>query len=180
QLFAPELYAFQTRVRYSGVITSAKGLKARLAAWKMRVYNFAQIKIKVGLEGYDDVARLAIIRRRVGAGVDLRVDANEAWTPTNAVDKIRELAPFGITSVEQPVAHADADSLPEIRRNSGVLIMLDESLCSMKDAEDATGKGWCDLFNLRLSKCGGFIPSLRLAQFARRNGLQCQLGCQVG
>ena len=40
--------------------------------------------------------------------------------------------------------------------------------------------GWCDLFNLRLSKCGGFIPTLRLAQFAKRHGLGYQLGCQVG
>ncbi len=38
----------------------------------------------------------------------------------------------------------------------------------------------CDLFNLRLSKCGGYIPSLRLAQFARQHGLGYQLGCQVG
>src|SRR5207248_4138084 len=36
------------------------------------------------------------------------------------------------------------------------------------------------LFNVRLSKCGGFIPSLRLAQLARQHGLGYQLGCQVG
>ena len=42
-----------------------------------------------------------------------------------------------------------------------------------------TGRS-CDLFNLRLSKCGGFIPSLRLAQFARQHGLGYQLGCQIG
>src|SRR5207247_8403171 len=41
-------------------------------------------------------------------------------------------------------------------------------------------RGTCDLFNIRLSKCGGFIPSLRLAQFARKHGLGYQLGCQVG
>ena len=58
--------------------------------------------------------------------------------------------------------------------------MLDESLCGMIDAERALAGGWCDLFNLRLSKCGGFIPTLRLAEFARRNGLGYQLGCQVG
>src|SRR5262249_49090110 len=38
----------------------------------------------------------------------------------------------------------------------------------------------CDLFNLRLSKCGGFIPALRLAQFAKQHELGYQLGCQVG
>ncbi len=58
--------------------------------------------------------------------------------------------------------------------------MLDESLCSRFDAERAVEGQTCDLFNLRLSKCGGFIPSLRLAQFAKQHGLGCQLGCQVG
>jgi muconate cycloisomerase len=58
--------------------------------------------------------------------------------------------------------------------------MLDESLCSMVDAREALRLGTCDLFNIRLSKCGGFIPSLRLAQFARQHGLGYQLGCQIG
>jgi muconate cycloisomerase len=58
--------------------------------------------------------------------------------------------------------------------------MLDESLCGAVDAERAVAGGWCDLFNLRLSKCGGFIPSLRLAQLAKKAGLGYQLGCQVG
>src|SRR5262249_40882005 len=47
-------------------------------------------------------------------------------------------------------------------------------------AEDAVRQATCDLFNLRLSKCGGFIPTLRLAQFARQYGIGYQLGCQVG
>jgi muconate cycloisomerase len=58
--------------------------------------------------------------------------------------------------------------------------MLDESLCSLHDAEQAVQSQACDLFNLRLSKCGGFIPSLRLMQFAVQHNFGCQLGCQVG
>mgnify|MGYP006302281821 CR=1 FL=1 len=58
--------------------------------------------------------------------------------------------------------------------------MLDESLCSMVDGERAIAGGWCDLFNLRLSKCGGFLPTLELARLAYKSGLSCQLGCQVG
>jgi muconate cycloisomerase len=58
--------------------------------------------------------------------------------------------------------------------------LLDESLCSMTDAERAVEHGTCDSFNLRLSKCGGYIPSLRLMQFAKQHGLTCLLGCQVG
>jgi len=180
RLLAPELYQELPRVRYSGAITSTRGLKLRLLAWLLWAYRFRQIKVKVGIEGQNDVDRLRIIRQRVGRRVDLRVDANEAWSPAEVVERIRALEPFGISSVEQPVAHAQVGVLAQVRRQVQTPIMLDESLCSLVDAERAAAQGTCDLFNLRLSKCGGFIPALRLAQFARQHGLACQLGCQVG
>ena len=71
-------------------------------------------------------------------------------------------------------------SLAQLRREVKTPIMLDESLCSRVDAERAIEAGSCDLFNLRLSKCGGFIPTLRLAQLARQHNLGYQLGCQIG
>jgi muconate cycloisomerase len=179
-LLAPDLYEPRPWVRYSGAITSAQGWKVRLAAWRMWVYRFRHVKVKVGIAGMDDVARLRKIRRRVGARVDLRVDANEAWPAAEAVERIRALEPFRISAVEQPVPHAEVDALAEVRKQVPTPIMLDESLCSTVDAERAAARGTCDLFNLRLSKCGGFIPSLRLAQLARRHGLGYQLGCQVG
>jgi L-Ala-D/L-Glu epimerase len=177
---APELYAPRPGVRYSGAITSARGTKARLAGWMLRLYGFRQIKVKVGIPEHDDVKRLHTIRRAVGKRMDLRIDANEAWTAAETPDRIRELTPFNISSVEQPVKHEDVGSLKRIRSEVNVPIMLDESLCSRIDGERAIEGGYCDIFNLRLSKCGGFIPSLRLAQLAKRAGLMCQLGCQVG
>jgi muconate cycloisomerase len=179
-LLAPELYAPQDWVRYSGVITSTRGLKLRLFCWVLWFYGFQQLKVKVGIEGYEDAKRLKIIRGRVGRKVDLRVDANEAWSAAEAAERIRALEPFGISSVEQPVRHEDAHVLRELRGQVKTPIMLDESLCSRLDAERAIADGLCDLFNVRLSKCGGFIPSLRLVQLAHRHGLGCQLGCQVG
>jgi L-alanine-DL-glutamate epimerase-like enolase superfamily enzyme len=179
-LLAPELYAPQPWVRYSGIITSTRGIKLRLLSWMFWVYGFRQLKVKVGIEGQDDAQRLRVIRGRVGRKVDLRVDANEAWTAAAAAQRIRELEPAGITSVEQPVRHEEAHTLRELRAQVRVPIMLDESLCGMIDARRAISDGLCDLFNLRLSKCGGFIPSLRLAQLAGKSGLGCQLGCQVG
>ncbi len=180
KLIAPEIHQFRDRVRYSGAITSAKGFKANLAAWKMRIYRFKQVKIKVGIEGHDDVARVRTIRARIGRSMDLRVDANEAWPADQAVDRIADLAPFGITSFEQPVPHAEVDRLSAIRKKINTPIMLDESLCGYVDARHSIDNGLCDLFNLRLSKCGGFIPSLRLALAAKRAGLGYQLGCQIG
>jgi len=126
------------------------------------------------------VQRLRRIRRCVGRRIDLRVDANEAWSPDEAAARIGALEPFGISSVEQPVPHEDSHCLRQVRKRIHVPIMLDESLCSLYDARQAVEHETCDLFNLRLSKCGGFIPTLRLAEFARQHGVGCQLGCQVG
>jgi muconate cycloisomerase len=180
RLVAERLYEPRPSIRYSGAITSAQGFKVRLAAWRMRVYRFRQVKVKVGIDGQDDGARLGIIRSRLGRGRDIRVDANEAWSPNQVVARIRELEPFHISAVEQPVAHEQVAVLREVRQQVAVSIMLDESLCSLKDGEGAIANSTCDLFNIRLSKCGGFIPSLRLAQLALRHGLGYQLGCQVG
>lgn len=176
----PDLYQPKEKVQYSGIVTSAKGVKVRLAGLVMRWYGFRQIKVKVGLPGYDDVARLRAIRGFFRSGIDLRVDANEAWPADEAADRILELETVGISSVEQPVSHEDFAALPDIKKRIHTPIMLDESLCGEVDAEKAVRTGGCSLFNLRLSKCGGFIPTLKLAAFAQRHGLGYQLGCQVG
>ena len=180
ELVAPDLYQFRPEVQYSGVIGNPRGWKKRVYPLVYRLAGFKQVKLKVGMEGQDDVKRTRIVRRWLGSRMDLRIDANEAWSTAEVVERTRELEPFGITSVEQPVKHEDIACLAEVRKQVKTPIMLDESLCGEVDAERAVQHGWCDLFNLRLSKCGGFIPSLRLAQLAKRHGLACQLGCQVG
>jgi muconate cycloisomerase len=177
---APELFEPKPRVQYSGVITSARGFKARTMGLIMRLYGFRQIKVKVGMEGYNDAARLKAIRARTGSRMDIRIDANEAWASGVAAEHIQALEPFGISSVEQPLSHADAGHLPELRRRIRTPIMLDESLCSETDGVRAVEAGLCDIFNLRLSKCGGYTRSLRLASLAKKHSLSCQLGCQVG
>ena len=180
ELVAPELYRFQPWVQYSGVIGNPRRWKKVLYPLAYRLAGFRQVKLKVGIEGQDDVKRTKTIRRWLGAKMDLRIDANEAWAPTEAAARIRELEPFNITCVEQPVKHEDVASLAEVRKLVKTPIMLDESLCGQIDAERAVQGGWCDFFNIRLSKCGGVIPSVRLAQLAKRYNLGYQLGCQVG
>ncbi|MFO0945450.1 MAG: dipeptide epimerase [Planctomycetota bacterium] len=175
------LFELQKRCRYSGAITSKRTLgREKLSAWKMWLGRFKHCKIKVGTEGQNDPERLRVFRGILGDRMDFRVDANEAWTPENVEQKIRELEPYGITAVEQPVPHEQVLCLRDVRRRIRTPIMHDESLCSWQDAEKAIADETCDLFNLRISKCGGLIPTLRLAALANENGLGYQLGCQIG
>lgn len=178
---SPACYSPQERTRYSGAITSANTpFKVRLASFRLWVWGFRDIKIKIGIQGHDDVARLKNVRRRLGWKRDLRADANEAWQADEAIERIRALEPYKPSALEQPIPHEQLQRLPEIRKHVNTPIMLDESLCSMVDAERAVDTQSCDLFNIRLSKCGGFIPSLRLVEFARAKGIGYQLGCQIG
>jgi muconate cycloisomerase len=90
------------------------------------------------------------------------------------------LLDYNLSCIEQPVPHAEVNALAQLRGQIGVPIMLDESLTSSVDAERAIREELCDLFNIRLSKCGGFLSSLRLAAQAREVGLGYQLGCHPG
>jgi muconate cycloisomerase len=180
----PEAFAIReakAQVRYSGAITALSPWGTFVRAWKIRLYGFHQCKVKVGVQGVDDADLLRRIRHILPASrVDLRIDANEAWTCENLESKLAPLRTFAITSLEQPVPHATVEGLSKLRGRIGVPLMLDESLCSLTDAHRAVESGTCDLFNIRLSKCGGFVNSLRLAALAHQAGLGYQLGCQVG
>lgn len=179
----PETLAIRepkARVRYGGALTPAGTFKDWISALKLRIFGFSQGKVKVGVEGFDDVRSVSLMRRMMGRAFDIRIDANEAWRCDNIEERLAPLLPFGITAVEQPVPHADVDGLAAVRSRLAVPIMLDESLCSLSDGQRAIERGTCDLFNIRLSKCGGFVRSLKLAAMAHRAGLGYQLGCQVG
>ena len=169
-----------TPVRYSGAITADTARKERIAAWKMRIYGFHQVKLKVGVEGQDDPARMATLRRILGPRVDVRIDANEAWHADELIARVRPLLPFQPTALEQPLPHGEVEALAELRPKLGVRVMLDESLCGLPDAERAIEGGLADLLNVRLSKCGGIGPTLRIVALAKRSGLGVQLGCHPG
>jgi muconate cycloisomerase len=135
------------------------------------------VKLKLGLGLDRDLERAAAIRDRFGATVDLRGDANAAWDLATAKTTLARLGP--LSSVEEPLAGRDLNGCATLRA-AGVRVMLDESLCSYADAERAIAAASADLFNLRLSKCGGLFPTLRLVARAEQDGIGWQLGCMVG
>jgi muconate cycloisomerase len=168
------------RVQFSSAISSGGFRKEMFSSLAMRLYGFRHCKVKVGMNPDSDSERLRRMRFWVGPKMDLRVDANEAWDPDEVVQRVRQVEPHNISCVEQPVAHPNVAALADARKQLSVPMMLDESLTSLADAEIAIRDGTCDLFNIRLSKCGGFLASLRLAAIAHDAGLGYQLGCHPG
>ncbi|QDU57747.1 dipeptide epimerase [Aeoliella mucimassa] len=170
----------RSQVAFSTTIDAEYGRKPGRSAFKMRVYGFRQCKVKVGSDNQSDARRLGLIRRWIGPKVDLRVDANEAWLPEQLLEYASQLTPYRISCIEQPLAHEQLAALGELRSSLEVPVMLDESLTSMVDAREAVRLSACDLFNIRLSKCGGLLRSVDLAAYAAEQQLGYQLGCHPG
>jgi L-alanine-DL-glutamate epimerase-like enolase superfamily enzyme len=136
------------------------------------------LKLKVGRP--DDRQRVALARRLLGDGPALVLDANAAWSEEQAVAAIQALEHFGLTAVEQPVARHEVEALARVRRAVATPIVADESLCTLADARRLIEHDACDLWNLRVGKCGGLLATLELFDLAASHGIGCALGVLVG
>jgi muconate cycloisomerase len=145
----------------------------------LRMTAKTHVKVKVGRA--DDLERLAIVAATFGADHPLRLDANGAWPVDGAIERLREMrARFAIHSVEQPIPNGDLSGLRRVRVETGVKVMVDESLCTLDDGRRLIDAGAADIFNIRIGKCGGLLGSLRLVELARAAGLGVHLGALVG
>lgn len=152
-----------------GIDTPANMAKKALAA---REYPI--LKIKVGTD--NDIANLKAIRE-VSPQAVLRVDANTAWTPKEAVRAINELAKYNIEFVEQPVSPHDLPGLKFVREHVPLPILTDESSVTVEDlprVADCT-----DGINIKLMKCGGLSHALKMIHVGRAHNLKIMLGCMI-
>jgi L-alanine-DL-glutamate epimerase-like enolase superfamily enzyme len=149
----------------------------RMAAEAKEKVNlgFDTIKIKIGSNPSKDIEAVGKIREAVGPKVRLRVDANQGYTVKTALQVIQEISPFSIDYIEQPVPGWDIDGMAHIRKSSYLPIMADESVHSPEDALQLIKREAVDLFGIKLIKCGGLYPAMKIAHLAESAGLHCVL-----
>lgn len=139
------------------------------------------LKVKVGANPTLDVARLAAVRKAVGSNVCIRIDANQAWQPKEAVRILNQMQDQGlqIEFVEQPVKARDFEGLKYVTERSYVPVLADESVFSPEDAMTIMQMGAADLINIKLMKCGGLYNALKIASAAEVYGVECMIGCML-
>ena len=139
------------------------------------------LKVKVGIDPELDVARLAAVREAVGKDVKLRIDANQAWTPKQAVKILNKMQELGldIELVEQPVSAHDFAGLKYVTDRSYVPVLADEAVFSPENAMTILQMGAADLINIKLMKCGGIYNALKIASAAEVFGVECMIGCML-
>jgi o-succinylbenzoate synthase len=133
--------------------------------------GYSCFKVKVGLP--EDTERVRAVREAVGPWPAIRVDANGAWTPDQAVAAITELEPLDLELVEQPCA--TLEELAEVRSRVEVMVAADESIAGADDVHRAAEIGACDAVNVKLAAAGGFGPARDALRAAREHHLSAWL-----
>ncbi len=136
--------------------------------------GYPVLKIKLGTDRDREIVEAV---REAAPEATLRVDANEAWTPKEAVRNCEALADYDVEFVEQPVPAENPEGLRYVYERSPLPIAADESLLTAGDVPAVASR--CDIANLKLMKTGGITPAVELIHTARAHGLGVMCGCMV-
>jgi len=167
----------------SGVLDGSEPDRLARQLCLMRWYGLRDFKLKLGCR-YDQenlqLVHHALHRPLEKGRVSLRVDANGAWDVDTATAMGAQLADLNVCCLEQPLAVNDRDHWHVLADLSQVPLMADESLISLADGQYLAENDLIDFFNIRISKNGGLLAAIRLAEMARRFSRDYQLGAMVG
>jgi L-Ala-D/L-Glu epimerase len=146
------------------------------AAERYVARGFRKLKLRVGARDFkDDCSRLALLREKFGAAIELAVDANGAWSFETAAENLRALADFELAYVEQPIAAGDWGALGKLAKISPVPIMLDESIASLDDVARVIDNGGLSA-HLKIIKLGGITPTIETARRLAAAGIPFMIG----
>jgi L-alanine-DL-glutamate epimerase-like enolase superfamily enzyme len=151
---------------------------AAIARWAVE-QGFRTMKVKVGIDPEQDVARVRAVREAIGPDVRLGVDANGAWTPRAAVAMIRRLCEFAIYFAEQPVPPGDVEEMAEVRRQSAIPILADESVYSAQDAIAIVRAQAAGALSVYIGKAAGIGQARKIAAIAQAAMLGCTIGSNL-
>ena len=156
-------------------ICSVEETLERAAAFVAQGFNI--LKIKGGLDLDMDVERMLKLRERFGPGLELRFDANQGFTPAQALRFVHETSAAELELLEQPTPMGMSGQMGEVTAKSHIPIMADESIRSLLDAFHLASEELIDMVNLKLMKVGGISQGLHINSVSRAAGLEVMVGC---
>jgi len=137
---------------------------------KMKEKPWPIYKIKLGTDR--DIEIIEQLRKHTDATI--RIDANAAWSAQEALDKINVFKDYNIEFIEQPLAKDDWDGMKFLYERSPLPLFADESCVFEQDVKKCVGH--FHGINIKLTKCSGITPALRMIKEARELNLKLMVG----
>ena len=173
---------FTKNIFYGATIPLANNLQIIKVSQLIKKLKINELRLKMGQDFEQNKVAVEAVRLIFGDNYDLRIDTNGAWNLELALEHIPLIEKYNVKVVEEPLIPEDPDlaEFAGMIRDNGVIMMADESACSLEDVERIIKEKNYSMINVRLSKCGGFQNSFRIIDQLRTNGLSFQIGCQLG
>ena len=163
--------AIRSRVPIMGFVQHTTPEKIKRDARDMAAKGYTTLYTKVGLDMDRDLAAAAALRQGGGSKVQLRVDANEAWTPGTALRMAHALKPYDLQYIEQPIRMRNLRELAELRRRSPIPIAANQSSWLNWDIADILAVGAADVIMSDPWQAGGIANFQRAAALCETAGL---------
>ena len=161
-------------IRVNGLLTAQDIAGIVAEAGEKLLQGFRTFKIKVGvLPVEEDLGRVRAVRKTLGDGVKIRLNANGAWRRDEAVRALQMLSPYDIEYIEQPLAAGDLRGSAKLREIQPVPLAADESVCSVEDMEKVLKYGAADCIILKPAAAGG--P--RMGMYMGKRAAACAIPC---
>ncbi|HUV50672.1 MAG TPA: enolase C-terminal domain-like protein [Anaerolineae bacterium] len=146
---------------------------------KMKINKF---RVKIGKDFDQNKEIIDTVSRMFTGSYDLRVDINGAADFELALKHMQLMKEHNVSVIEQPMMPDDPNiaDYAESAQTYGMILMADESACSLQDVKRLYREGFYKMINVRLSKCGGFRNSLKIIDYLRLNKIPFQIGCHLG
>jgi len=141
--------------------------------------GFDTIKVKVGTDPVEDVARVKAVRGAIGFDKDLVIDANCGWDVDTAIDCVTQLSDCRLDLVEQPTPDGDYAGLARLRRETGVKILADDICFDLIHAKELIRNECCDAISVYPGKNGGISRSIEILDYAQTHGVACSIGSNL-
>lgn len=162
-----------------GILDSIPELLDAVGGYLNEGYRRIKLKIEPGW----DIDPVRAVRERYGDELVLQVDANTAYTLSDARHLAR-LDDFDLLLIEQPLAEDDLRGHAQLATQITTPVCLDESIRSARDAATAIALGACSVINVKPARVGGYFEARRIHDVAAADGVPVWCGgmleCGIG
>ena len=173
----PELFG---PFRYSAVIGDTTFETFQKQFLQYRSLGFTDFKIKLSGELSRDQERGEWLKSQVSGDLRFRCDANNLWANASKASDYLQQLDFPFWAIEEPLIGEQFDQLVHLSQSMGMKIILDEGIARVNQLSQLESEPSNWIINLRISKMGGIIRSLKFVNAAREKGVSIIVGAQVG
>ena len=153
--------------------------RARQRAAELVAVGFQTLKVKVGTQPAEDIARVRAVREVIGPERELVIDANGGYDAATAIRVAEELADCRVALFEQPTPRGDFAGLAEVRRAIKPPVMADDICFDLADTVECIRNEACDVISAYPGKNGGIRKAQQIVEFAAKHGVACSIGSNL-